>query len=100
MRTAIASCYNACSQGFSHLETLLCSNEMASNVVVSPEELQQARATFIDQLGRFKMWGGNAGAHQTGKASLDYRLREALHVHAQVVSLLEDLEHALEEGRC
>ena len=29
----------------------------------------------IDYNGRFRVWSGNIGAHQTGKSSLDHRLR-------------------------
>ncbi|RBQ77989.1 hypothetical protein FVER14953_09429 [Fusarium verticillioides] len=34
---------------------------------------------------RFKMWAGNLGAHQSGPASLDHRLREAPHIQEQVL---------------
>lgn len=38
------------------------------------------------------------GAHRTGRVSLDYKLREASHVHAKVIDLLTDLNRSLQEG--
>ncbi|KAF8454292.1 hypothetical protein BDZ91DRAFT_562247 [Kalaharituber pfeilii] len=95
---SITSCYEACFQGFRRLISVLGGGAAANVLSQSTEELQQRLETVHEQLGRFKMWAGNAGAHRSGKMSLDYRLREALHVHRQVVRLLEDLEHALEEA--
>jgi HPt (histidine-containing phosphotransfer) domain-containing protein len=53
-----------------------------------------------DSYGQFKIWAGNIGALQTvqSASSLDYRLREVPKVAKQVVSLLEDLYEALEDG--
>ncbi|KAH6844729.1 hypothetical protein B0I37DRAFT_167460 [Chaetomium sp. MPI-CAGE-AT-0009] len=50
---------------------------------------------FEDESTRFKMWVGNLGAHQCGRASLDYRLREAPHLQEQVIYLLKDLSESL-----
>ncbi|KAF5555305.1 transcription factor Cys6 [Fusarium napiforme] len=44
---------------------------------------------------RFKMWTGNLGAHQSGPASLDHRLREAPHIQEQVLYLLRDILESL-----
>ena len=51
-----------------------------------------------DELGRFRIWSGNIGAHRIGRSSLDYRLRDASHIRKRVVSLLEDLKEILQEG--
>jgi hypothetical protein len=51
-----------------------------------------------DELGRFKVWVGNIGAHRTGRSSLDHRLRDASHIRKQVVRLLEDLAESLLDG--
>lgn len=51
-----------------------------------------------DEFGRFRVWAGNAGAHRTGRVSLDYRLREASHIHAELTKLLGELNRALEKG--
>ncbi|KAF5616778.1 transcription factor Cys6 [Fusarium tjaetaba] len=48
---------------------------------------------------RFKMWAGNLGAHQSGPASLDHRLREAPHIQEQVLYLLRDILESLEDIR-
>lgn len=45
-----------------------------------------------DELGRLRVWAGNIGAHQSGQASLDYRLRDASHIKGQITNLLEDLQ--------
>lgn len=66
-----------------------------------PESDHTARPTIVDQLGRFKIWAGNIGAFQelSTPSSLEYRLREAPKVGAQVAELLYDLEETLQEGR-
>ncbi|KAK5663802.1 hypothetical protein OQA88_5 [Cercophora sp. LCS_1] len=48
-------------------------------------------AKVSDQQARFKIWAGNIGAHRTGRSSLDYRLRDASHLHSQTTRLLESL---------
>ena len=60
--------------------------------------VSQPPPRFEDESTRFKMWAGNLGAHQSGRASLDYRLREAPHLHEQVIYLLEDLSQSLQDG--
>ena len=49
--------------------------------------------------GRFRVWSGNIGAHQTGKGSLDYRIRDASHIKTRVLRLLEDLVELLSDGK-
>jgi hypothetical protein len=41
--------------------------------------------------GRFNVWVGNCGAHQRGKGSLDYRLRDSSTTKAAVIRFLYDL---------
>ncbi|MCJ1247688.1 hypothetical protein MMC30_004903 [Trapelia coarctata] len=48
--------------------------------------------------GRFRVWSGNIGAHQTGKGSLDYRLRDASYIKTRVLRLLEDLTELLSDA--
>jgi hypothetical protein len=50
-----------------------------------------------DLLGRFRLWVGNIGAHRRGRASLDYKLREASHIRNRVIELLQSLELVLHE---
>ncbi|KAM0797365.1 hypothetical protein BDR22DRAFT_780021, partial [Usnea florida] len=52
-----------------------------------------------DELGRFRIWAANIGAHQTGCSSLDFRLRDASHVRAQIMKLLESLLRKLQDTR-
>ena len=92
-RISIVSWYNRCIQSFDQLGTKLLSEdrEFFDQTTVSQAALQ-------NELGRFKVWAGNSGAHRTGRVSLDYRLREALQVHGKVTDLLSDLNRALGEG--
>lgn len=53
---------------------------------------------FEHEMTRFKMWAGNLGAHQAGRASLDHRLREAPHLQEQVIYLLGDLSESLQNA--
>jgi hypothetical protein len=48
--------------------------------------------------GRFRLWVGNMGAHRRGRASLDYKLREASHIRDRVIELLKNLEDVLREA--
>jgi hypothetical protein len=92
IKTSIASLYNACIQSFTHLgRSLQSADYMLADQLSLP--------TLLDELGRFKAWAGNFGAHRSGRVSLDHRLREASHVREKVIELLEDLNRALEEGK-
>jgi hypothetical protein len=51
-----------------------------------------------DELGRFRIWSGNIGAHRKGCSSLDYRLRDASHISRRVIGLLQDLNQTLQDG--
>ena len=57
---------------------------------LTPKSLQ-------DELGRFRLWCGNIGAHRHGRSSLDHRLREASHVKIRVVELLQRIQSLLGE---
>ncbi|KAK5653257.1 hypothetical protein OQA88_9156 [Cercophora sp. LCS_1] len=81
-------------------------NSRALADAIKPEEnepgdsfnMQQVLPLFDNEFVRFKMWVGNLGAHQTGRASLDYRLREASHLQEQVIHLLQDASESLQEA--
>lgn len=60
---------------------------------------QISTPAVLDEFGRLKVWAGNIGAHQIGRVSLDYRLRDASHIQRQVIQLLQDLQEALEDGK-
>lgn len=88
---SIASAYSVCIQSFSRLCSLLQVPSCEFSEQISLLALQ-------DELGRLRVWAGNAGAHRTGRISLDHRLREASHIHGKVIELLQDLDGALKEG--
>lgn len=48
-----------------------------------------------DELGRFRIWSGNIGAHRTGRGSMDYKLREASHIREGVLDLLRNASETL-----
>lgn len=55
-----------------------------------------------DQVGRFRVWSGNMGAHYPAhsRMSLDFKLKEASYLQNTVVELLEELNTSLEEMLC
>ena len=53
--------------------------------------------TWQDEFGRLCMWAANIGAHQTGQSSLDFRLRDSLHIRQQIIKLLEEIPKTLLE---
>ncbi|TVY73511.1 E3 ubiquitin-protein ligase RSP5 [Lachnellula suecica] len=72
-------------------------------VALQPDEqldLDLSAAEAVDSLGRFKIWAGNIGALQPFelKSSLDYRLRDASKISAQVVDLLNELAESIEDA--
>ena len=56
-------------------------------------------ASWIDELGRLRIWAGNVGALQTGSSSLEFRLRDSSHIRDEVKNLLTDLERLLAEAQ-
>ncbi|KAF8253586.1 hypothetical protein K440DRAFT_656809 [Wilcoxina mikolae CBS 423.85] len=55
-------------------------------------------AKLRDDLGRFRVWTENAGAHRRNRQSLDHRLREASKVKSMVLKLLKDLYDDLQSA--
>ena len=86
-KVSIAAQYAHCENAFYELlQSLETSNDQA------------VAQRVLDEFGRFRVWAGNAGAHRTGKVSLDYRLREATHIYEELTELLGELSRDLEEG--
>ena len=58
-------------------------------------------AKLREDVGRFRVWAENCGAHRqsNNRMSLDHRLREASRVKNMVLRLLRDLNAALQDGR-
>ncbi|KAI6763928.1 hypothetical protein HG530_007717 [Fusarium avenaceum] len=74
--------------------TKLASSSEPENPTNSIDFKTQLENDFL----RFKMWAGNQAAHQTGPSSLDHRLREAPHLHEQVIYLLKDICESLQDA--
>ncbi|KAK2049549.1 hypothetical protein LZ31DRAFT_316858 [Colletotrichum somersetense] len=70
------------------LDQLSSSLEVAENKHKSHMPPQ----TLKNQRDRFKIWAGNLGALQEGRASLDFRLHESTLMKSAVHKLLEQLE--------
>jgi hypothetical protein len=83
----IASLHYDCMQAFSYLFDSL-----------NHDEAREYLPGFREEHGRFIVWAENAGAHRSGRVSLDYRLREASNVKGMVIKLLEDLTSDLRDG--
>ncbi|KAH7141974.1 hypothetical protein EDB81DRAFT_723219, partial [Dactylonectria macrodidyma] len=54
--------------------------------------------TLRNQRDRFKVWAGNLGALQEGRASLDFRLRESIPMQSAVHKLLKQLEDTVKKS--
>ncbi|KAJ5735654.1 uncharacterized protein N7483_000779 [Penicillium malachiteum] len=64
---------------------------------LSSFESEVPQALWKDELGRLRVWAANIGAPQTGKSSLDYRLRDASHIKKQMIRLLQRLQRLTED---
>jgi hypothetical protein len=96
MAAMISSSVNHCLKLFNKL---ISNNDLRRYHDEIPENLWQ------EELGRFRIWAANIGAHQVGQSSLDYRLRDASHIKDQISTLLlalqdtfQDLEEVLMES--
>lgn len=79
---------------FSSFDSLAC--DLLQSELYQQEGIGTSKLS--EELGRFRVWAGNVGAHRQGRCSLDYRLRDASHIKAKVISLLRDLNGLLHEG--
>lgn len=70
---------------------------LALSVNIRRYEKEVRQIQWQDELGRLRVWSTNVGAHQTGHLSLDYRLREASHIKAQTIRILNRLKETLED---
>ncbi|KAF5003298.1 hypothetical protein FDECE_10149 [Fusarium decemcellulare] len=69
-----------------------------SNLPSSDASYQSSLMVIAEEEARFKVWSGNIGAHNSGRRSLQYRLRDASHLQKQVLTLLADLSELLEDA--
>jgi hypothetical protein len=82
-------------------QTCINSFDTLSRVIGSATEKDPSSlltAILKDHNGRFRIWCGNMGAHQNGKTSLDYRLRNSERVSQGVERLLRYLNGLLTKG--
>lgn len=91
--SAIATRCRDCSTLFHQLLTAI-----QGDLLDSPSHDQITESFVQDELGRFRVWLGNVGAHRSGRISLDYRLREAANMRDSVLELLKDLGDNIREG--
>lgn len=83
-------------QSFRKLEGALSEPFLArSRNVMDGDTLNEFSFQTQNDFTRFKMWVVNQKAHQSGSASLDYRLREATHLRGQIIYLLKDVCESL-----
>lgn len=82
---------------FQDLETSL-TKLASSSEFTNPTNSIDFKTQLENDFLRFKMWAGNQAAHQTGPSSLDHRLREAPHLHEQVIYLLKDICDSLQDA--
>ncbi|KAI5777176.1 hypothetical protein EDC01DRAFT_624436 [Geopyxis carbonaria] len=85
----ISEVYEACLLSFRKLCTALENDSSSPN-------LQSVQIN--DDLGRFRVWAANIGAHRHGKSSLDYRLQEASYLKVKTTEFLRELNNALRRG--
>ena len=91
---SIADWYSSCIANFDKI-TVGVDSLVASD---SGNHGTEAPQLVRDQIGSFRVWAANMGAHRMGRMSLDYKLREASHVHDAVLELLEELNGSLMES--
>lgn len=89
---SIASLYSTCIRSFNLLCDFLEDSDNEFSGQISILGIQ-------DELGRFRVWAGNVGAHRSGRVSLDHKLRESSQIHAKVSELLTDLDESLAESK-
>ena len=90
--TAIANSTLSCMRNFSRLIAALATGEQEHRESMSPEKIE------IEH-GRFKIWSGNLGALQSGRNSLDFRLRESFVMQTNVMKLLIKLDQTLQKSK-
>lgn len=80
-----------CLDNFARLTTLLNATGAENQDVMPPDKLEW-------QLGRFNIWCGNLGALQSGKSSLDARLRESTVIRTNLSKHLDRLNASIVGG--
>jgi hypothetical protein len=89
-RSTIAAHVHSCLAAFQHIQHEIVIAKSRIRCKLSP-------GVINDELGRLRLWSGNVGAHRSGGASLDYKLREASHIRGRVIELLQSLGLVLQD---
>ncbi|KAF8247168.1 hypothetical protein K440DRAFT_309169 [Wilcoxina mikolae CBS 423.85] len=87
-RYGVLTLYHSCTQSFSELL-----KETGRKL-----DMSECSTTFADQMRSFNEWAEKTGAHRSGRASLDYRLRDAYEVKEMVIELLDNLNSDLQDA--
>lgn len=90
MEQDISDSHDKCSRAFGTLLRASSTHKRFSE--------QLPHHALIDLYGRFNIWAGNIGAGKRGRASLDYRLREAAYIKESIVQILRSLTESAHEG--
>lgn len=93
-KSSIADIGRRCKIGLELLNQLLI-------VPTHESQLGVSRRQCNDQLSRFKLWAGNIGAFQDkhSSSSLEHRIRSAPRISTQILKLLNQMHHDIEEGK-
>jgi hypothetical protein len=88
----LASAVKVCMKAF---------NLLVSRLEVSVDEHKKLMppSAVQNQRDRFKIWAGNLGALQQGRASIDFRLRESSLMQTIVLRLLNQLEDTITKSK-
>jgi hypothetical protein len=82
----------------SHVSQCYCSFEKLRQLLEKELREDINLSDVVDELGRFRVWAANIGAHRRGRMSLDFQLRDALHIKERIHSLLQDLNDKVQQG--
>jgi hypothetical protein len=93
-QSAAATIVRLCVNCQQHFVTVSYALEVSNKRIIRDE---LSNAIIENELRQFRIWASNIGVLNIGRASLDYRLRDAEYLYQNVKSLLEDLKQCLEE---
>ena len=89
--TSIRKSASSCLREFFNLIAALEAGDKEHRDSMPPEKIER-------EYGRFKIWSGNLGALQSGRSSLDFRLRDSAVMQMNVSKLLDKLDNILRKS--
>lgn len=98
---SVADYVLACLHGFKILcdAPRIWKNGLDKDVSQRDDTEQTSLLKLKDEQSRFMVWSGNIGAHQKGRSSLDYRLRDASNIRDHVIQILCNLIELLGDSK-